>query len=179
MVRLSTALLLACALAHGSSALSASEAYPLEGNVIWSGKALRRPNIYWIVADSYPNLAELEKHYAYDNLPFILDLEARGFYVARQAHANYSDTRLSVPTMLNMEYPFEAGETYAIAVGRGWAPKPGKTNRGTVAAVVGDNRSVGFLRQLGYEYVHYEGRSFNLTRCRHQLISWHSFVYKP
>ena len=31
---------------------------------------------------------------------------------------------------------------------------------------MGNNRSVGFLRQLGYEYVHYEGRSFNLTRCR-------------
>ena len=147
-------------------ALPLAEAYPLEGNAIWSGVALRKPNIYWILADSYPNLAELGKHYAYDNTPFLEALEARGFYVAREAHSNYSDTRLSVPAMLNMEYPFLAGENYATPIGRGWAPNPGKTNRGTVAAVVGDNRAVGFLRQLGYRYVHFEGRSFNLTRCR-------------
>ena len=67
--------------------LPLEEAYPLDGNPVWSGQALQRPNIYWIVVDSYPNLAELKKHYSYDNLPFILALEERGFYVARQAHA--------------------------------------------------------------------------------------------
>ncbi|MFP6579194.1 MAG: sulfatase-like hydrolase/transferase [Myxococcota bacterium] len=147
-------------------ALALEEAYPLAGNSIWSGVALRDPNIYWIVADSYSNGAELDRHFGFDNHAFIEALEQRGFYVAREAHSNFSNTRLSVPTMMNMEYPFVSGETYAVPIGNGWAPKPGRTNRGTVATVVGDNRSVGFLRQLGYRYIHFEGRTFNLLRCR-------------
>ena len=146
--------------------LPLAEAYPLKGNSIWSGVPLRTPNLYWIVTDSYPNLAELRLHYSFDNSDFVQELESRGFYVAREAYSNYSNTKLSVPTMMNMEYPFDAHETYAIAVGDGWAPKPGRTNRGTAAAVSGDNRSVGFLKQLGYRYVHFANRSFNLLRCR-------------
>ena len=146
--------------------LPLSEAYPLEGNSVWSGVALQTPNVYWIVADSYPNLAELRLHYSFDNSEFVRELESRGFYVARESYSNFSNTKLSVPTMMNMEYPFDAGETYAIAVGDGWAPRPGRTNRGTAATVSGDNRSVGFLKQLGYRYVHLANRSFNLLRCR-------------
>ena len=33
--------------------LPLAEAYPLEGNDVWSGQAESRPNVYWIVADSY------------------------------------------------------------------------------------------------------------------------------
>ena len=146
--------------------LPLAEAYPLAGNDIWSGTPVRTPNIYWIVADSYPNAAQLLEHYSLDNEPFLRDLESRGFYVARDAYSNFSNTRLAVPTMLNMEYPFQTGEEYAVRIGDGWAPKPGRTNSGTVAAISGDNRSVGFLKQLGYTYVHFEGRSFTLIRCR-------------
>ena len=142
------------------------EAYPLEGNSVWSGEAIRRPNIYWIVLDSYPNEKQLLEHYSHDNARFVAALESRGFYVAGEAHSNFSNTRLSVPTMLNMEYPFDAGEVYAVEIGRGWAPRPGRTNAGTEAAIAGDNRSVAFLKQLGYRYVHFEGRTFSLIRCR-------------
>ena len=154
------------ALPNQGPALPLAQAYPLRGNDIWSGTPVRTPNIYWIVADSYPNADQLLEHFSQDNESFLRDLESRGFYVARDAYANFSNTRLSVPTMLNMEYPFEAGEEYAVQIGAGWAPKPGRTNSGTVAAIAGDNRSVGFLKQLGYSYVHFEGRSFALIRCR-------------
>lgn len=143
-----------------------TEAYPLDGNSIWSGKAVRTPNVYWIVLDSYPNEEQLLAHYSHDNSRFVGALESRGFYVARDAHSNFSNTRLSVPTMLNMEYPFDADERYAVEIGRGWAPKPGRTNSGTVAAIAGDNRTVAFFKQLGYRYVHYEGRTFTLIKCR-------------
>lgn len=146
--------------------LPLAQAYPLAGNDIWSGQAVRTPNIYWIVSDSYPNAEQLLAHYGLDNETFLRDLESRGFYVARDAHSNFSNTRLSVPTMLNMEYTFETGEEYAVRIGDGWAPKPGRTNSGTVAAIAGDNRSVAFIKQLGYSYVHFEGRSFALIRCR-------------
>ena len=146
--------------------LAYSQAYPLRGNSVWSGEAIRRPNVYWIVLDSYPNEEQLLEHYSHDNAPFLGALESLGFYVAREAYANFSNTRLSVPTMLNMEYPFESGEVYATEIGRGWAPRPGRTNAGTVAAIAGDNRSVAFFKQLGYQYVHFEGRTFSLIRCR-------------
>jgi len=153
--------------------LPLAEAYPLSGNAIWSGVATSRPNVYWIVADSYPNRAELIDYYGFDNSRFLAWLEERDFYVAHDSYANFSTTLLSVPTTLNMEYVFDERDLeYEIRLGEGlergvstWARLAGKTNSGVNAAVVGDNRSVAFFKQLGYRYIHFEGRSFLTTRC--------------
>lgn len=142
------------------------QAYPLEGNDIWSGEASTRPNFYWLVTDSYPNQAVLRSQYQFDNKPFLTSLEARGFYVAFDSFANFSSTQLSVPTALNMEYVLKEGERYTEERGAVHLRLPGHTNSGMMSAIAGDNRSVGFFRQLGYRYVHYEGRSFHMTRCR-------------
>lgn len=146
--------------------LPLAEAYPLDGNAFWSGRAVYQPNVYWLVVDSYPNRDVLLTHYHFDNGAFLESLEARGFYVANESHANFSTTRLSVPTTLNMEYVVDDGERYSEDRGSVHVRLPGNTNSGMIAAVAGDNRSVAFFTQLGYRYVHYEGRSFHLTRCR-------------
>ena len=65
-----------------------------------------------------------------------------------------------------MEYVFEEGEVHMLQRGGVRVSLPGRTNRGLRAALSGDNRSVGFLKQLGYRYVHYEDGFFRLTRCR-------------
>ena len=155
--------------------LPLAEAYPLAGNDIWSGRAESRPNVYWIVTDSYPNRRELLEYYGFDNSAFLSWLTEHGFYVAEDAYANYNTTLLSVPTTLNMEYVFgEQDLEYEVPLagsGSGggvsaWARLGGNTNSGVNAAVSGDNRSVAFFQQLGYRYIHFEGRSFLVTRCR-------------
>ena len=141
-------------------------AFPLDGNPFWSGRATRKPNLYWLVVDSYPNAAVLRSHYRFDNGAFLESLRARGFYVADDSFANFSTTRLSVPTTLDMQYVVDTGERYSEDRGALHVRLPGRTNSGMIAAVAGDNRTVAFLRQLGYQSVHFEGNSFHLTRCR-------------
>jgi hypothetical protein len=73
------------------------------------GQALRAankamPDIYLFVLDTYPRADLLLEDYGYDNTPFLDDLEELGFYVAECSQSNYSFTRLSLTTMLNLEY---------------------------------------------------------------------------
>lgn len=146
--------------------LDSEEAYPLEGNSVWSGHAQRRPNIYLIVPDSYPSPGQLLDYYHFDDSGFVDFLGSRGFSVSRDTYSNYNITRLSIPSTLNMEYVFQDGEPYSASMGGEQVWLPGRTNRDIVDTISGDNRSVAFLRQLGYDYIHFEGRSFVLTRCR-------------
>lgn len=150
----------------GGPGLPGPQAYPLEANEIWSGQPTRKPNIYWIVTDSYPSPRQLGSYYRFQEPRFPRFLRSHGFSFSPDTYSNYNLTRLSVPSTLNMEYILEEGESYAEYHAGKSVWLPGRTNRDMVEAISGDNRSVAFLRQLGYRYVHYEGRSFVLTRCR-------------
>jgi hypothetical protein len=145
---------------------SALEAYPLEPNPIWSGNAVTTPNIYWIVADSYPSQLQLREFYDLDNSRFVNSLRAKGFYVADESYSNYSATILSVPTTLQMEMAFPDGGAFMEV--RNGIPTMlrGATNRGLMDAIAGDNRTVAYLRQLGYRYVHFDSGYSTKTRCR-------------
>ncbi|MBW2402059.1 MAG: hypothetical protein JRG80_22885 [Deltaproteobacteria bacterium] len=145
---------------------TAPDAYPLPENRIWSGVPVRRPDIYWFVFDSYPNDRVLHEVYEFDNRALLRFLEQRGFYIARSSYANFNKTKVSMATALNMEHAFEAGDVYAeLHAGvRRWLP--GNTRSGLSAAVSGDNRSVSFLRQAGYAYVHFDNRYWPVFRCR-------------
>ena len=61
-------------------------------------------DIYFIVLDGYGRADILANIYQYNNQPFINKLKVRGFYVAEDSYANYNQTRLSIPSSLNMEY---------------------------------------------------------------------------
>lgn len=61
-------------------------------------------DIYYIVLDGYGRADVLADLYQYNNQPFLDQLKARGFYVAEDSYANYNQTRLSIPTSLNMDY---------------------------------------------------------------------------
>jgi len=43
-------------------------------------------------------------HYNYDNREFVSQLEALGFYIAKCGRSNYTNTILSLPSQLNMDY---------------------------------------------------------------------------
>ncbi|MHB0935953.1 MAG: sulfatase-like hydrolase/transferase [Armatimonadota bacterium] len=95
------------------------------------------PNIYYIVLDGYAREDTLQRLYHYDNRPFLADLQRRGFYVARNSRANYSQTNLSLPSTLQMAY-LEAA--------------PGGPPRGRLSNL-SDTAAIRLLRRQGYRTV--------------------------
>jgi len=62
------------------------------------------PNIYHLILDAYGREDVLRELYDYDNSDFTDYLESKGFYVASKSAANYSQTYLSLGSMLNLNY---------------------------------------------------------------------------
>ncbi|NOH13518.1 MAG: hypothetical protein HND51_17910 [Chloroflexi bacterium] len=63
-----------------------------------------KPDIYYIIFDSYERADKLLELYGYDNSDFISSLEQRGFYVLSSSRSNYLNTTYSLNTSLNMLY---------------------------------------------------------------------------
>jgi hypothetical protein len=63
-----------------------------------------RPDIYYIILDSYTRADTLSAAYGYDNSAFLGGLEAMGFEVAECGMSNYVRTELSMASSLNMTY---------------------------------------------------------------------------
>ena len=61
------------------------------------------PNVYHILLDAHPNLKAMEI-IGGDLKPFYLNLEDLGFVTFPESRSNYPDTKLSVSSMLNMDY---------------------------------------------------------------------------
>ena len=118
--------------------LSALELAPPDANDL--------PDVYYIVLDRYAGSTALSETYGFDNEPFLTALEERGFRVARQAHANYIKTPLSLASVLNLDFvDAEALEAEAT---------DGK-DRGPIHRVLGERLAVpAALKELGYRYVH-------------------------
>ncbi|MFT6716309.1 MAG: hypothetical protein ACJA0Q_000945 [Saprospiraceae bacterium] len=62
------------------------------------------PDVYYIVADSYPNQENLSEFYNFDNSSFLQALRNIGFQVQDHAKSNYPYTYFSLASSLNMEY---------------------------------------------------------------------------
>lgn len=65
---------------------------------------LSRPDVYYIILDSYARQDALREEYGFDNSAFIDGLKARGFYVAECSQSNYARTELSLTSSLNYDY---------------------------------------------------------------------------
>ncbi len=63
-----------------------------------------RPDIYYIIPDGYPSDSWLQSTENYDNSAFSKALRDRGFTVIGHARSNYANTRMSLPSVLNMRY---------------------------------------------------------------------------
>ncbi len=62
------------------------------------------PDIYYIIPDAYPSDAWHLEAMGHDNSAFTQALQELGFQVAAHAQSNYSATKLSLPSTLNMRY---------------------------------------------------------------------------
>jgi len=100
------------------------------------------PNIYYIILDGYSRADNLKELYGYDNAPFIDHLKAKGFFVASQARSNYSHTRLSLASSLNMTYLTEL----AAAVG------PDHQSTKPLYKMIRESRVRRLLEALGYRF---------------------------
>lgn len=103
------------------------------------------PDVYFVILDRYAGPTALREIYDFDNEPFLTQLEARGFAVARRAHANYIKTPLSLVGTLSME-PLEADALKAQA--------QDGSDREPIHRMLGQRLAApAALKEIGYRYV--------------------------
>jgi hypothetical protein len=68
-----------------------------------------KPDIYYIILDTYGRDDILKTKFDYDNTEFLSQLEGMGFYVARCSQSNYHRTTFSLVSSLNMNYINQLG----------------------------------------------------------------------
>ncbi|MEX2192363.1 MAG: hypothetical protein WD717_03145 [Nitrosarchaeum sp.] len=61
-------------------------------------------NIYFIILDEYAGTESLMKKFNYDNSGFENFLKRNGFFIPENTFSNYIETRLVLPSLLNMNY---------------------------------------------------------------------------
>lgn len=100
------------------------------------------PDIYYIIADGYPNNSFLLKTQGYDNSAFTTALEERGFFVAYNSKSSYGGTLLSISSTLNMRYIIQ-NET-----------QPRVDDLIYLRTLIADNLVAQELIEKGYTYVY-------------------------
>ena len=100
-------------------------------------------DIYYIILDGYARADILEELYNYDNSEFLEYLDQKGFFVADESQANYSQTTLSLTSSLNLSYL----DDLASRVG------PESGDRHPLQRMFRSNTVVQFLKQQGYVIV--------------------------
>ncbi len=63
-----------------------------------------KPDVYFLVFDSYPGTKFLREYMEFDNSPFNDTLRKNGFFVADDPISNYNRTAFSISSNLNFEY---------------------------------------------------------------------------
>jgi hypothetical protein len=113
-----------------------------------------RPDIYFIVMDSYGRNDVLERHFDYSNSEFTASLEDLGFNVLPESRANYYWTHLSLASTLNMRHVLEIEEEC----------DSGHCELARANRLIQDNEVVRILRAKGYKYVHFDSTWFATLR---------------
>jgi hypothetical protein len=100
----------------------------------------RLPDIYYIILDGYARPDVMKEQFDLDVSGFVDHLERRGFFVARNATANYAQTPLCLSSSLN--------GTYLDEMVRGL-----ERDQTALKDFIGRNDVVATLRPLGYRFV--------------------------
>jgi len=109
------------------------------------------PDIYYIILDAYSRDDYLKKAFNYDNSAFLKSLKDRGFFIGSCSQSNYSQTRLSLASSLNMSYmdtlltyPYKNSEADL------------KKLKGDLTSYIQENQVMNNLKQLGYKTIAFE-----------------------
>jgi hypothetical protein len=98
------------------------------------------PDIYYIILDGYARADVLADLYDLDNSGFIGFLEQKGFFVAQNSQANYSQTALCMASSLNMTYLDDLAARMGPA---SWDLRP-------LRNMIADSTVIQFLKRQGY-----------------------------
>lgn len=112
-----------------------------------------KPDFFFIVLDKYTGPRSLRRNFELDDSNFLQFLEQKGFFVPRNARANYNHTFLALAAMLNWQYL----DTLVAALGR--------NNQSWRAAypVIEDSRVSRVLKQKGYRFIFFPS-AFPMTK---------------
>ena len=110
-----------------------------------AGRTGRPPDIYHFVFDRYTSEAVLKEHYGLDDSRTGRFLEERGFFLARESHANYHRTAYSLASTFYMDYLDLLAD----------APEIPPNNWQPVHRMLGDHRVARFLKARGYDFLQY------------------------
>ena len=102
-----------------------------------------KPDIYFIVLDSYGRSDVLKEFYGYDDSHLIDYLKKRGFWISQSGASNYTFTSLSISSSLN--YAYYDDETRAKF--------PDRHDWQVPELLFQSNRAARFLKEMGYSIV--------------------------
>ncbi len=105
------------------------------------GTAANRPDIIYVILDGYGRSDALKRALSFENNPFIKGLQDRGFFVAKDSHANYCQTELSVGSSLNLDFIPQILNV-----------SPNEVDRAPLDAVIDRNEAAKYLREKGYRF---------------------------
>ena len=66
----------------------------------------KKPNVYLVIAESYPNEAALREVYGIDNSSFYKKMRSLGFEINHNYFSNYNHTLASLPSLFSMEHHY-------------------------------------------------------------------------
>jgi len=102
-----------------------------------------KPDIYYIVLDSYTRADTLKIAYDFDNSKFLGGLEAMGFDVPECSMSNYLRTELTMASTFNMDYLPALDERI----------KPGSQARTPLWNLIRNSAVMDYVEGLGYQSV--------------------------
>jgi hypothetical protein len=102
------------------------------------------PDIYYIILDSYSGEKALKDYYDFDNSGFTTWLKKEGFVIPENAHSNYCQTTLSLPSSLNMDYIDSLMDISGLK---------NSTDRSPLKRLMAVNALSKFLKDRGYTIV--------------------------
>jgi hypothetical protein len=123
------------------------------------------PDVYYIILDGYGRADVLLDYYNFDNSVFINSLTSKGFYVAPESRSNYSQTAMSLPTSLNVDYP----DTLGVLEDRLSTPQKTRLLR----SLVQNNYVIRQFNDMGYTTINLDsGFSFFTSNNKQVDISY-------
>lgn len=111
-----------------------------------SGGKNNNPDVYYFLLDSYSREDYIREEMKFDNSPFLNELRGMGFFVAKCSLSNYSATRLSLASSLNMDYLPNLSSNVV----------PQNTDETILDPLILNNKVVKTFREKGYQIVSFE-----------------------
>lgn len=98
----------------GIQTLTRQRAEAAEKKSPTKAKAIRAPDIYYVILDEFASLESVRNLFHYDNSAFARRLQQRGFVIADQSRSLYTLTEQSLAASLNMRKWSKGEDPYAL-----------------------------------------------------------------